>query len=244
VPDESRYEAAEAIAITTYRPVFNSSPKLAQPELLIFDDAHAGSHYVAEQYAVDISSYETPEEYDEILTALSPLLDGMLVQRLRDPDPGVHQQVRLVVPLRHPGVITALDAVLATLDRPYSFRYAMIRGALKSCLVYLSYSGVPDQAADPGDDRQPSVHRRAAAAVPVRDARRRRGAGASVRPRADHAPGTAAGLSRAAFGAPVLRLPRAGPDCRSRWTRRRRRGGSREGTRPGARPSDCGQPRE
>lgn len=66
----------------------------------------------------------------------------MLVQRLRDPDPGVHQQVRLIVPLRHPEVIAALDAVLAALDRPYSFRYAMIRGALKSCLVYLSYSGV------------------------------------------------------------------------------------------------------
>ena len=142
VPDESRYEAAEAVAITTYSTVFNSSPKLAQPDLLIFDDAHAGSHYVAEQYAVEISRQAMPEEYDEILTALSPVLDGMLVQRLRDPDPGVHQQVRLIVPLRHPDVITALDAVLATLGRPYNFRYAMIRGALKSCLVYLSYSGV------------------------------------------------------------------------------------------------------
>ena len=118
VPDEARYEAAEAIAITTYSTVFNSSPKLAPPDLLIFDDAHAGSHYVAEQYAVDISRQDMPGEYDEILTALSPLLDGMLVQRLRDPDPGVHQQVRLVVPLRHPGVITALDAVLVFPGQP------------------------------------------------------------------------------------------------------------------------------
>ena len=142
VSDESRYDAAEAIAITTYSTVFNSSPKLAQPDLLIFDDAHAGSHYVAEQYAVDISRHKMPGVYEEILTALSPVLDGMLVQRLRDPDPGVHQQVRLVVPLRQPEMIAALDAVLADLDRPYSFRYAMIRGALMSCLVYLSYSGV------------------------------------------------------------------------------------------------------
>lgn len=142
VPDEARYEAAEAIAITTYSTVFNSSPKLAPPDLLIFDDAHAGSHYVAEQYAVDISRLAMPGEYDEILAALSPLLDGMLVQRLRDPDPGAHQQVRLVVPLRHPEVITALDAVLSSLDSPYCFRYAMIRGALKSCLVYVGPYGV------------------------------------------------------------------------------------------------------
>ena len=38
-------------------------------------------------------------------------------------------------------MITDLDAVLAALDRPYSFRSAMIRGGLRSCLVYLSYSG-------------------------------------------------------------------------------------------------------
>lgn len=66
----------------------------------------------------------------------------MLVQRLRDLDPGVHQQVQLIVPLRHPGVITGLDAVLAILDRRYSFQHAMIRGALKLCLVYLNHSGV------------------------------------------------------------------------------------------------------
>ena len=39
--------------------------------------------------------------------------------------------------------MTRLDKVLARLGRPHSFRYAMIRGALPSCLVYLTYSGVP-----------------------------------------------------------------------------------------------------
>ena len=68
---------------------------------------------------------------------MSPLLDGMLVRRLRNLDPGAHQQVRLVVPLRHPEVIAALDAILSSLDSPYCFRYAMIRGALESCLVYV-----------------------------------------------------------------------------------------------------------
>ncbi len=68
----------------------------------------------------------------------------MLVQRLRDPnpDPSAHQQVRLVAPLRQPGVVEALDAVLARLPAPYRFRYAMIRGGLPACLVYLSYSSV------------------------------------------------------------------------------------------------------
>ena len=144
VADQARYEAAEAVAIVTYSTVFNSSPKLAAADLLVLDDAHAGEQYVAEQYAVDIRRGEQPDAYDQILTALSPALDRMLVQRLRDPnpDPSAHQQVRLVAPLRQPGVVEALDAVLARIPAPYRFRYAMIRGGLPACLVYLSYSSV------------------------------------------------------------------------------------------------------
>lgn len=144
LPDVSRYEAADAVAITSYSTIFNSSPKLAAADVLVLDDAHAGAQYVAEQYAVDVRRRKQPDAYEQILTALSPVLDGMLVQRLRDPnpDPSAHQQVRLVVPLGLPGVIEALDTALSQLPGPYSFRYSMIRGALPSCLVYLSYSSV------------------------------------------------------------------------------------------------------
>jgi hypothetical protein len=142
--DEARYEAAEAVPVVTYSTVFNSSPKLAPADLLVLDDAHAGEQYVADQYGVDIRRREQSVAYDAILTALSPALDPMLVQRLRDPnpDPGAHQQVRLVVPLRQPGMVERLDAVLAKLPAPHCFRYAMIRGCLPASLVYLSYSGV------------------------------------------------------------------------------------------------------
>src|SRR3954447_7137795 len=40
--DQSRYEAADALAIVTYNTIFNSHPKLAPADLLLFDDAHAG----------------------------------------------------------------------------------------------------------------------------------------------------------------------------------------------------------
>ena len=144
VADQARYEAAEAVAIVTYSTVFNSHPKLVAADLLVLDDAHAGEQYVAEQYAVDVRRREQPDAYDQILAALAPALDGMLVQRLREPnpDPSAHQQVRLVVPLRQPGVVDALDAALAQLPAPYRFRYSMIRGGLSACLAYVSYAGI------------------------------------------------------------------------------------------------------
>jgi hypothetical protein len=140
----SAYESADAVAITTYSTVFNSNPKLAVPKVLLFDDAHAGEQYVAQPYSVAIKRWEDPAAYDALLTALSPALDGMLVQRLRDPspDPGAHHQVRLVVPLRQPGMVDALDRVLSGLTGDLMFRYSMIRSGLRACLVYLTYSQV------------------------------------------------------------------------------------------------------
>lgn len=150
------------MAIVTYRTVFNSSPKLAAADLLVLDDAHAGEQYVAEQYAVDVRRREVPGACDAILTALSPALDGMLVLRLRDPspDPGAHQQVRLVVPLRQPGMAGALDAVLAQLPAPYCFRYGMIRGALPACLAHLSYPRPGEQQVLAGHRDQRADQRR------------------------------------------------------------------------------------
>lgn len=144
VADQARYESAEAVALVTYSTVFNSHPKLAQPDVLLFDDAHAGEQYVAEQYAVEVRRWEQPDAYEALLTALSPVLDGMLLQRLRDPspDPGAHHQVRLVVPLRQPGMVARLDQVLGGLGGDAAFRLSMIRAGLPACLVYLTYSRV------------------------------------------------------------------------------------------------------
>lgn len=144
VPDQTRYEAAEAVAITTYSTVFNSSPKLEVADLLVFDDAHAGEQYVAGQYATQVNRWEQPAAYQALVDVVAPALDGILVQRLRDddPDPGVHREARLVVPLRHSGMTLALDRVLADLPIPLSFRFSMIRAGLQSCLVYVAHSGI------------------------------------------------------------------------------------------------------
>ncbi|WP_447002497.1 DEAD/DEAH box helicase [Saccharothrix isguenensis] len=142
--DRLRYEAGEAVAITTYSSVFNSSPKLLPADLLLFDDAHAGEQYVGEQYAVNIGRRENPAVYATLLEVVAPALDGMMLQRLRDvsPDPGAHHRVRLVVPLRNNDMVAKLDAALAALEGDPWFRYSMIRGGLSSCLVYVSYSGI------------------------------------------------------------------------------------------------------
>lgn len=141
--DEASVEGAEAIGITTYSAVFNSSPKLPEPRLLIFDDAHAGEQFVGNEYGITIRRYDDEEAYLDVLDALKPFLPGLLTQRLEgEPDPGAHHQVRLILPAVDQKALTKLDAALADLPKPHSYKLAMIRSGLAACCVYLSYGGI------------------------------------------------------------------------------------------------------
>ncbi len=141
--DESDVDGGEAIAITTYSSIFNTSPKLPVPRLILLDDAHAGEQFVGEQYGITIRRYEYEAVYLAILDALQPFLSGLQVQRLQgQPDPGAHHQVRLILPAVEPSALTKLDAALSRLAEPHKFQFAMIRSGLAACCVYLSYGGI------------------------------------------------------------------------------------------------------
>lgn len=141
--DEASVEGGEAIGIATYSAVFNSSPKLPEARLLIFDDAHAGEQFVGNEYGISIRRHDDENAYLEVLEALKPFLSGLLIQRLEGgSDPGVHHQVRLLLPAVDQAALTKFDAALASLPKPYSYELAMIRSGLAACCVYLSYGGI------------------------------------------------------------------------------------------------------
>ncbi|AKK08807.1 DEAD/DEAH box helicase [Corynebacterium testudinoris] len=142
--EHAAYEAAEAIAVTTYSSIFNSNPQLADADLILFDDAHAGEQYVGEAYSVGLNRWEATAEYTAVLDVIAPALDGVFLERLRSnqPDPGIGKDVQMVVPLRQPDMVAKLDSVLNSFSAPHSYRFSMIRAGLASCLVYVAYSGI------------------------------------------------------------------------------------------------------
>ena len=136
-----QYESAQSIGVTTYSSIFNSHPRLPEPSVILFDDAHAGEQYVGEAYSVNLNRYNDENGYHQILNAVSPALDNIFLERLTstNPDPGIGDEVRLILPLRQPGMTRSLNEALSTLAAPHSYRYTMIRQGMTSCLVYLSY---------------------------------------------------------------------------------------------------------
>jgi DNA polymerase III delta prime subunit len=138
------YEAADAIGVTTYSSIFNTNPHLADADLILFDDAHAGEQYVGERFAVEVKRWRNPAEYETVLASVAGALDGVFVERLRapQPDPSVGSEVRLVVPLTQQDMVARLDVALSSLPSPLSYQVSMIRAGLASCLVYVSYASI------------------------------------------------------------------------------------------------------
>lgn len=144
MPSVSRYEGADAVGITTYSAIFNSSPKVGAPGSILFDDAHAGEQYVGQAYAIQLT--RTDDAWDRAIEALKPALDVVYLNRIQQdsPDAVVRNDVRLIVPSRHPGMTDDLDRVLSRLPRGHrqSFNYSMLRTGLRSCLVYVTWGQI------------------------------------------------------------------------------------------------------
>lgn len=161
--DQRKYESAGAVAVTTYSTIFNSKPALAQPDQILFDDAHAGEQYVSEQYGVSIKRFKdkkNADAFDLVLKAVSGGLDGVFLERLQAEfaDPGVRDIVRMVVPLRQPDMVARLDKALGELEKPFSYRYSMIRSGLAACLVYVAYNEILIRPLIPPTERNSPFH--------------------------------------------------------------------------------------
>lgn len=142
--DKLLYSSGDAIAVTTYKHVFNSRPKFADAGTLIFDDAHAAENYVAESWALKIPA--AGQTYAPLLDVLRPSLPGDLVSRLAGsvalPDqPDI--DVRLLpvsVVNKHKVEIEA--TLLATLPDGDKWNFSRLRSNLASCLFYVDGRGM------------------------------------------------------------------------------------------------------
>ena len=134
------FASARTIAITTYSSIFNTNPRLLQPQVLLFDDAHTGEQYVAGAYSLQIDRHEAEEAYQAVLTATSVVLDGVYLERLRDPASMLSPEndIRVVVPAQDLRIQQDLDSTLNDiLIGNNRFQFRMIRDGLASCLVFL-----------------------------------------------------------------------------------------------------------
>lgn len=68
------YQQGKSIAITTYSGIFNTNPRINDPDLVICDDAHAADNYVASLWTVSIDSKKNHDLYKALYIKIKPCL--------------------------------------------------------------------------------------------------------------------------------------------------------------------------
>ena len=69
-----QYQQGKAIAITTYSGVFNTNPRIDDPEVIICDDAHAADNYVADLWTLSINR----SIHKDLYTSIHRLLHSVI----------------------------------------------------------------------------------------------------------------------------------------------------------------------
>ncbi len=142
----AHYRTGDLIAVTTYSGVFNSNPRLDDAQVLILDDAHAAETYIAGMWSVEIGRTDWPDLYRAVIQIFEKALPDPLLTALQktEPDPRERQTVEKVALPHLWRRVNALRDVLdvqAKADR-MSYPYAMIRGSLDACNMYLSWGRI------------------------------------------------------------------------------------------------------
>lgn len=138
-----RFEAAHAVAITTYSTIFNSHAYLDSANVLILDDAHAAESYVARPWSLGIDRGEPG--YQDVLAVLRDAFDPLVFRRLRTDQDEPGNDIYLASLRGVASVAEQLEEVLdtaaATERISDNARHALrlLNGHLGYCLVYAAY---------------------------------------------------------------------------------------------------------
>jgi hypothetical protein len=139
------FRLGSAVGITTYKALFNTNPRMSNPQTLILDDAHAAEDHVASLWSVRVSRYENLDLYRRLLRTVAPEMNEAFVEMMLDEDtsPDVRTKVDL---LPQPGFVELIGEVRGLLDSELDerseqrFSWSMIRENLHACFLYVSWS--------------------------------------------------------------------------------------------------------
>jgi len=138
----SKYQEAKSIAISTYSGLFNTNPRLDDPECIICDDAHAGDGFVASLWSLKVNRRDHPAIYDVLYAALKDAIPDSMHYTIEsyEGNPADKSSVELISPIAaadyFEAVTEKLDGIIDQTDLRYSWK--MIHDSLSACQIYVT----------------------------------------------------------------------------------------------------------
>lgn len=134
------YQRAEAIAITTYNGLFNTNPRIDDPQVVICDDAHAADQHIASLWSMRISKRENKQLFNGIVSLLAPAISDDMRRLINSDKPWDRSSVDLIpIPKYHNRLKDLADVIETHVDGTnLKYSWEMLQGHLDACNVYLA----------------------------------------------------------------------------------------------------------
>ncbi|MGZ4965131.1 MAG: DEAD/DEAH box helicase family protein, partial [Limisphaerales bacterium] len=136
------YQQGKAVGISTYSGLFNTNPRISDPQVIICDDAHAAEGFIADMWTLRVEREWHVKLYDQLYTILRGVMTDVMANRLENPDEKGDRVVELISPIALNSQRAALaDAVTAFLDEYTVLKHPwqMIAKHLPVCNVFVSH---------------------------------------------------------------------------------------------------------
>lgn len=131
------YQQGKAIAITTYSGVFNTNPRINDPEVIICDDAHAADNYIADLWTLSI----TRSAHIDLYTSIERLLQSAIPDYIKHQETTIESsRVDLVSTISSYEFLVQLKDVLAAFSPQNELKYSwsILSSHLEACSIYIS----------------------------------------------------------------------------------------------------------
>lgn len=142
--DLTLYRSAKTIAVSTYSGLFNVSPGLNDPQLIVLDDAHSAETYVASMWSLEIERERDADLYDGIFEIfMKDLPSDFVIDLVQESRPQPQTRVEKVPSSSFYRNIAALrqllDSHIPSPDSELYFQWSVVRKGLHACHVYVSW---------------------------------------------------------------------------------------------------------
>ncbi|MGD0650920.1 MAG: DEAD/DEAH box helicase [Verrucomicrobiia bacterium] len=147
-PEKFReYEKGQAIAITTYSGLFNTNPRIKDPNVIVLDDAHSSENYISSLWSFDLKREDYQSLFEAIIDLFAPTLPVTFAGRLRSDQPPPHwgRDVDMVPGKYFRERLQSLRELISTHvpkgDRA-SYPWQMIQDHLPACNLFLNWGNI------------------------------------------------------------------------------------------------------
>ncbi|PSB34716.1 hypothetical protein C7B69_05970 [filamentous cyanobacterium Phorm 46] len=164
------YQRGKAIALTTYSGVFNTNPRINNPEVIICDDAHAADNYIADLWTLSIVRAEHENLYMSIYRALESVIPEYMKHKIETGGSSRFDQysVDLISTIASHRYINQIAQIIGDFVSEYDdlrYSWGLLSSHLEACSLYISPTNIeirplipPTQTHPPFSDAKQRIY--------------------------------------------------------------------------------------